>query len=162
MGIETLIAATAATSVIGGGMSLISSNKQANAMKQQGDTALLESIQDASLIQEQGTQFQASQKMKYIMSGVALSGSPLVALDDTAYKVQQQINAIKARGAAQRDLMYSNADTTKSEGRLKFLSGLSNTATSSFQLYTGAKREGMLSSQKGTASAANGVINTAT
>lgn len=143
MGVETMIATAAIGSVIGGGMSLMASNKQAKAMEQQGDLALVEGIRDAGLIEQQGRQFVANQKMKYIMSGVSIVGSPMLVLDDTAEKVKQEIAATKTRALAQRILAYDNAEVTANEGRAKFLSSLVSAGTSGFSLYSSAKSAGL-------------------
>lgn len=138
--------------VVGNVMSVNSAGMESNATMQEGELAYQEALLEADRTAEQGRQFQAEQKMKYVMSGVMLAGSPIMVLDDTANKVQDEINAIKQRGEAQRAVAYARAGITKSEGRTGFLSGLVNTGTNMFSLYNSAKKGGLFDSVKNTSS----------
>ena len=137
---------TALTGVLGlagNFMSAGNTDAESLAMQQEGDLALHESIIEAAQIEEQGIQFKADQKAKFIMSGVSLAGSPLIVLNDTSRKVQEEIDAVKIRGEAQRTLAYTRAAITKSEGWASLLSGIVKTGGSVLNLYGAAKGAGL-------------------
>lgn len=137
------IAAAGLAELAGTYMTSNNASSESSAMQQQGDLYLHEALLTADQTAEQGRQFQAEQKMNFVTSGVSLAGSPLIVLDDTSNKVRQEIEAIKARGQAQRDLSYARAAIAQREGRAGFLSGLVKTGTTVFNLYSSAKGGGV-------------------
>jgi hypothetical protein len=103
-----------------------SSMQEAGLIRDEGDILYDEALRSADQEAEEGSRFQSTQKMKYLMSGVLLQGTPLLVLEDTAVKTKEKIEAIKERGLAQRRLAYTRANMLAETGRSKFLNTTRN------------------------------------
>lgn len=86
----------------------INSDQQALYGAQQ-DLAISEAGRDANQRADEVRHFREEQANKYNGSGVLLSGSPLIVLEYTRQKGQQEINAIVNRGHATADLLRRQA-----------------------------------------------------
>lgn len=140
------IGGTAATGLLGTALNAYSSFGEARALRDYGDTAYRESLLEADRVLEEGRQFQAAQKMKYVMSGVQVAGTPMQILQDTSLKVQDEINAVKRRGEAMRTLAYMKASYTSLRGAAGLLSDSFSTSSSVGKLYNNAKSKGLFDS----------------
>lgn len=89
----------------------------------------LEADTDAVRFGEEAQAFKATQKMRFLKSGVTLEGSPLEILDETTRNAEEQISAIRARGAAQQADENSNAESFRNQGRAALLGGISGAAS---------------------------------
>lgn len=115
-----------------------------NAQREQASQARIAAVRrrlkasdDARMIEEQGNQFQAVQATRLAKSGVMIdSGSPLLALMDTAVRVER--NAMKTRLGGEWDAggLESTASAYESMARNSMLQGLYGAAGS---FLTGAK-----------------------
>lgn len=76
---------------------------------EQADLALSESARNANQRADQIAHFQASQASGYSSSGVMLQGSPMLVMEYTRQKGQEEINAITAQGQAQADFARRQA-----------------------------------------------------
>lgn len=124
-------------------MTMKSANAEAEALRGQGDLAMMDAAMQAAQIQENARRLQATQAMKYTMSGVSVVGTPLHAIDETARKSQQEIAALLMRGFSMQDLYEGKASNLEGAGRGKMLGGIGSTALKMFQLYNMANGAGM-------------------
>lgn len=114
-------------------------------MRDYGDILRAEALLEAERVMEQGRQFKAEQKMGFIMSGVQGGGTPMQVLEDTSLKVQEEADAIRRRGEAERWLAYAKASQTRTTGITGFLSDLDNTIGNVSSLYSKASQSGIFS-----------------
>ena len=135
-----------AIGTIGNAVNAASAFSEAGSMREQGDIAYNEALLEADRVSEQGRQHKASQKMAYVMSGVSVAGTPMQVLQDTDLKIADEIRATKARGAAQKALAYARASQTSNKGISGFLSGMTKTGSTVFNLYGQAKAGGIFDS----------------
>jgi len=84
-----------------------------------------EAESDAQRHAEAGESFKARQKLSFLKAGVALTGSPLDILDETARVTAENISAIRARGAAQALDARGQALAARGRGRTAFIQGIS-------------------------------------
>ena len=140
------LALTAATSVIGAGMNIHASGVEANALREQGDLVYNDYQIQARQIQTEASQYHETQIMQYTMSGVAIQGTPIHALQYTIQKSQEEVAALVSRGARERDLAYQKASRTESDGAVSALTSLASTALGISQVYTTAKAGGIFDS----------------
>src|SRR3972149_4864410 len=91
---------SAGLEILSGGCGYLASEQAALIAESRGRLLRLEAEADVQRYSEQAQDFKARQKLKFLKSGVALSGSPLDILDETARVSQENISAIRARAAA--------------------------------------------------------------
>jgi hypothetical protein len=116
-------------------------NAEAAAQKQQADMALQTSTLEAEKTAREGRQFGANQAEQYLGSGVTLEGSPAKVLEQTRSLAQQEVNAIKQRGALTTQLLRTQAMRTQQAGRNALLGGFANAGLGTMQnYYQGAGR----------------------
>ena len=120
----------AAGSIYTGVTSLLSKNKASEELIEQGSIAVNEAFRNASIIREEGRKFAATQSLQFIGSGVELTGSALITLEQTRSYAEAEAKAVEERGKAQARLARKNAEIKQSEGRSSFIgsiiSGISN------------------------------------
>ena len=90
----------------------------------QGDLLYRESIRTSNIIVEEGKKFAAGQSLQYIGSGVQLAGSALVTIAQTVKYSETEASAVRAKGAATRELAYRSAKRKESEGRASLVGGI--------------------------------------
>jgi len=127
MGVTTTTAILATTAVAGGALQVKSAMTEANALEKQGELAAYEAGQEAARLRESARQFQATQKMKYVMSGVIISDTPIQVLDDTKNKADEQIDSILKRGEAKKKLTSDKTKTSRREALAGFVTGTTKT-----------------------------------
>lgn len=137
MGVESLLtgfqALSAVSSVIGGMQSQSESNVQADLALQQAQMRGTESVRaaerEARLVQEDAIATERKQKLAYLASGVTLEGSPLLIMEETRRKGQENVDEIINAGKAEKNAALLEGRVTatnaKSAGRQAFVSGLS-------------------------------------
>ena len=135
-----------ATSILGAGASLYqgyaaneAAKDQADLMRDQARLAQEEADVEASRKEEERRKFIAQQKVAYLANGVGLSGSPLVVMEDTYKQFQQEIDAIRKSGVAQRGFMEREASIKEKSGRAQLVSGALGAAASLGGGYTKGK-----------------------
>lgn len=90
----------------------------------------MEADADAQRYAEQARGFKASQKLAFLKSGVALSGSPLDILDETARVSAENLSAIRAGGEAKAlDAEWEGAQA-RIGGRNALIGGITGAAKS--------------------------------
>jgi len=109
--------------------SLTESNRSARELQYQGAIALSEAFRTASIIREEGRNFEATQSLQFIGSGVELAGSALITMAQTRKYVKSEAEAAEARGQAQATLADRQATVKRSEGRADLVSGLIKAGT---------------------------------
>lgn len=121
------------SSIAGGAASQAESGYQAELAAQQAESRAIEqervSAREARLEQEQTEDFRKRQKVAYLASGVDLSGSPLLVMEETRRKGAENVNEILQSGAAGSSAARAEgriqASQLKSSGRRAFADGLS-------------------------------------
>lgn len=89
-------------------------NNQANIADFEGDRTALQKV-------DQVSQFREGQAAQEGASGVLLQGSPLMNLEYTRQRGQQEVDAILARSQAQSDLIRQGSVQVMNEGRASLL-----------------------------------------
>lgn len=134
---------TALTQVLGGFSSSNANRAEASALEQQADIALA----DAQILARQraydARRFQASQGSAYLNAGVTLEGTPVIVMEDTRAKAQEEVDAIMRRGYAQQNLYRTQAQMTRNKGRSSFISGILGAVGTGAETYLKGKQEGM-------------------
>jgi len=94
-------------------------NLEYNAAIQQNQAVLEEqaAAHQAGIAAEQGRVFKARQRAQYAKAGVTLEGSPLLVLQDTASKIQADLDAIYWGGAQKAQYYRSQAGLSILQGR---------------------------------------------
>lgn len=121
------------SSILGGGAAQQESGYQAELAAQQAESRAIEqervSAREARLEQENAEDFRKRQKVAYLASGVDLSGSPLLVMEETRRKGAENVNEILKSGSAGASSARAEgriqASQIKSSGRRAFASGLS-------------------------------------
>ena len=114
----------AAGSIYTGVTSLLSKNKASEELIEQGSIAVNEAFRNASIIREEGRKFAATQSLQFIGSGVELTGSALITLEQTRSYAEAEAKAVEERGKAQARLARKNAEIKQSEGRSSFIGSI--------------------------------------
>lgn len=118
----------AGSSVIGGIQQNKAAKQQANALEEQGRIAQEEANREAQLHADDVRRFRALQTVAFTKNGVTLGGSPLLVLDDTTRRGQEEVDSIARSGAAERRLYNQRAANTRSEGRAALIGGITSGA----------------------------------
>lgn len=121
------------------------SNAKAEAATQrsQAELANLEAGVEADRVAKANVKFKARQKMMFIKSGINLSGSPLLILEETQRESEKEVSAIRAKGVAQKALGFAQAQKVESTGRAKLVSGFLKTSKDATMSYVWGKQEGI-------------------
>jgi hypothetical protein len=106
------------------------SRMAAESAEEQAALMRAETEADISRYSAQAKSFKATQKLAYLKSGVELSGSPLDVLDETARVSQENINAMRASGAAKALGLQGKARELRMAGRAAITGAYSKTAQS--------------------------------
>lgn len=139
----TAVAATGAS--VAGGIASGQAQKKAasqsaDLQEQQASLALDEAQTNAGIVANDRRDLLRRQALAYTKSGVALEGSPLLVLENTRSKSQQEVDAIVKSGAAQYKLGMANAATTRTAGRAaltsSYIAGAGQVASTATSLYS--------------------------
>lgn len=151
MSAETLTVGMTGTSmgldIYQGIMAKRAADVEAQSMRDQISLLRAEGEADVARYAEQAKGFKAEQKLKYLKSGVQLSGSPLDILDETVRVSSENISAMRAKTEAQASGIRSQAAGLQAKGRAALVAGVGkafNTMASQYAKTAGAaepKRE---------------------
>lgn len=142
----TMLAVVATGASIAGGISAgqaqkKAATKSADFQEEQASLALEEAQTNAGILADDRRQLLRRQALAYTKSGVALEGSPLLVLENTRSKSQQEVDAVVKSGAAQYKLGMQNAATTRASGRAaltsSYVAGAGQVATTAIGMYQG-------------------------
>lgn len=103
---------------------------EAGMLQSQSNQALDQAAMEAQSKANDVRQYAADQSEQYASSGVTLEGTPAQVLADTRKRGQQEVNAISQRGAFQAQLMRTQANQMKAQGRSALLGGIMKAGTS--------------------------------
>lgn len=126
------------SSLFGGVQGLISGNQQSSLAMQHARLAALETervtAREARLEQDEINRTLRRQKLAYMASGVTLEGSPLLVMEETRRRGQDNIDEIlrggQATGSAQLAEGRIRAKQLKGTGRAAFMTGITNAGNS--------------------------------
>lgn len=153
MGIEgALIAAVAVKGLasIGVGISTNEAAKSsASVAEAQGRLANLEAQTEADRTQREAEKFRARQKMLFVKSGVDLSGSPMLILEETRLEGEKQVSALRSRGRTLETFKRIEASQLRTAGRNAFVSGFVNAYTGAVTDIMTLKAGGFFKGKKG-------------
>lgn len=116
--------ASAGLDILSGLFGYFTAQEAAATAESRGRMIRLEAEADATRYKEQATAIHAQTKLAYLKSGVELSGSPLDVLDRDVLTAQENISAIRAKGAAGQMDAESQAAGAMATGRGALLSGV--------------------------------------
>lgn len=103
--------------IVAGQQQKKAASQNASLQEQQASLALDEAQTNAGIVADDRRNILKRQALAYTKSGVALEGSPLLVLENTRSKSQQEVDSIVKSGAAQYKLGMANASTTRAAGR---------------------------------------------
>lgn len=118
--------------------------REASLLEEQGVLAQEEADREAASHAEDVRKFSRTQALAFLKNGVTLSGSPLLVLDETLTKGQEEADSIAKSGAAQRNLYNKRAYNERSEGRAKLIGGIMGGASSFGTSYATGSRAGII------------------
>lgn len=103
------------STAIGGMMERKAADKKAALIEEEGQVAYEAYIAEAARTRENANKYQANQTMKYVMSGVSISGTPMLALQYTSQQSRLEVEAIENRALRAKKLALANALATRQE-----------------------------------------------
>lgn len=137
----------ALSSIASGIAQVGATREEARYQEQQARLLQAEADREARQKAREVSDFQSLQAHRYASSGITLQGTPLIVMEETRRKGQEEVDAIIARGKAQSELMRAKAKQTRSAGRNamfgSFLSGIGG----GFEAYLMGKRTGIYGSK---------------
>ena len=145
MGVETMLIIGAASSLYSGVSSMQAGKAQARLLKSQAELMRIENNEAADRYQREAKGFKAEQSVKFLKSGVRLTGSPLDILDETSRIASENVSAIRAAGEANAVSLESKAKNVEAAGRRALIGGLAKVASAGTQ-YTYGKGMGLYGS----------------
>ncbi len=113
-----------ATQFGSGFASLGASRSEASSLEAQSQLARQEAAAEARSRTLEVQKFRERQAGQYMMSGVALAGSPLLVLEETRRLGQEEVDSIVSRGDAISNIYKARAQQTRASGRMRFLGSL--------------------------------------
>lgn len=113
-------------SLLGGLMGFLGAEDTAAMAESRGRMIRAEADADAQRYAERAQAFKATQKVAFLKNGVTLSGSPLDVLARTARVAQENISAIRARGAAGQFDQEMQATQAGINGRNALIGGMAS------------------------------------
>ena len=148
---------SALTQLAGGFSNFGATQEEARYQEQQAQLAEQEALRDARIRANEVRSFQNRQALQYASSGITLEGSPLLVLESTRRKGQEEVDAMVSRGKAQAELMRIRAQMTRRQGRNAFFGSALGAAGTGLESYIMGTRLGMFggSGKTGKTSKAN-------
>lgn len=128
MSATTLANATAVSQLMSGAFAMESGKKTASSLRDQARLIQAEAEVDAQNYESEARSFKASQKLRYLKSGVEIDGSPLDILDETTRVANEKLSAIRAGGVARARDLKNKAYAARTTGRMEFLKGFATAA----------------------------------
>lgn len=97
-------------------------------------------VREAQLASEEADATSRKQKLAYLASGVSLEGSPLLVMEETRRKGQENVDEILAGGAASSAAAGAegriSAQNAKSAGRAALMSGLTSAGNTGYTAWS--------------------------
>lgn len=132
----TLLTIISTLSTVAGGVAANdAAQKEAAAIRGEGDIELAEGERLAKIKETEGKQFRSDQALAFLASGINLQGSPLGVLEETQTKTKDEVDSIMGRARNLFDLSRSKADITQRKGTNALIGGVlggANTARLAF------------------------------
>ena len=110
--------------ILGGLFGFFGAGSEADIAESRANILRLEAEADGERFAEQGERFKAEQAVRFLKSGVKLSGSPLVILDETVRLSAENLSAFRARSAQEVLDVRLGASRTRARGRTALLAGV--------------------------------------
>lgn len=127
MGVEKLLMAggllSGGISIFGGAGQKSAYRSEASLLEEEGRLLREDQLREATDRATEIRKAAAKQKLAYLRQGVRLSGSPLLALDETLTEGQREVDLITERGNRLFDLKRRQADILRSQGRSSLVGG---------------------------------------
>jgi hypothetical protein len=125
-------------------------DSQASMQEQEGALYAQEAVDAAHRKVIDVRNFQAEQSHRYASSGITLQGTPLLMLEETRRRGQEEVDAILRRGKAQQHLLNLTAANSRftganaaSAGRNSMVGSLFQSAGTGMEAYISGKRMGL-------------------
>jgi len=128
----TLAVAAAGMQIYSGFEQKKALEKQAEQQERQAQLAKQEAEAEAARREEERDRFTAKQRMAFAANGIRVTpgnNSVLAVTNFTADQFNQEIAAIRRRGAAQQDFYETEAQISENKGRSAVLSGFTGAAS---------------------------------
>lgn len=138
-GTAAFAGASAGLDILAGIFGYLSGDVMADAAESRANLLRMEADAEAARYAEEARGFKAMQKMAFVKNGVQISGSPLDILDETMRSAQENISAIRSRGAASALDMENQGSQIRSKGRAALLGGFAGGALKAAKGYYRAK-----------------------
>lgn len=160
MGVETAIFATmalagAATQIMGGMQANKAASQEAKLMTQQAELAQQESLREAEIKARDVRSFKERQSVIYAGQGITLEGTPLLVMEETARRGQEEVDAIVRAGKAQSGLIRARAQQTRRSGRNALFGSIGQAVGSVGNAFVTGARFGTFGGSSGTTSLSN-------
>jgi hypothetical protein len=136
---QLLAAASVATSLFGGFSAKEAADDSASLQKQEGKLKRDELFREAARIRDEGFRFKQEQMIQYVSSGVEITGTPLLLMQETSIMAEAEAKATEDRGTAIQDLANANAKITKKQGKAALISSIGNAVSGGVNTYRAAK-----------------------
>ncbi len=127
MGIGTALAVGG--QLFSGVTSFLAGEAEAKAIEVQAEIAREESEEEARRLGKQFDRLIATQNVMFLKSGVTLSGSPLLILEETREEKEEQVEAQIRRGEAQFQLGLGEASRVSAFGRSSLIGSIFGAAS---------------------------------
>ena len=131
-----LFAVAAVAAIASGVMQNQAAQKQAKLITQQGEIQKQEALRAANQTRENARKFQERQILAFGKNGVMIQGSPLLLLNETMTKGNEEAAAIEARGYALQELAQGNAEVTKDQGKAALVGSVGQAASYGMMSYS--------------------------
>lgn len=120
------------TTIIGGIAEREAADTRANYILEEGQFAYESYIAEAARTRENANKYQANQTMKYVMSGVSIQGTPMLALQYTSQQSRLEVEALEVRAARTKRLARLNASAVRQEAEYSSYYRLGKSVTGMF------------------------------
>lgn len=120
------------TTIIGGIAEREAAETKANYILEEGQFAYESYIAEAARTRENANKYQANQTMKYVMSGVSIQGTPMLALQYTSQQSRLEVEALEVRAARTKRLAQLNASAVRQEAKYSSYYRLGKSVTGMF------------------------------
>lgn len=134
-----LFAVAAVAAIASGVMQNQAAQKQAKLIREQGDIQKQEALRAAGQQREATRKFQERQILAFTKNGIQIQGSPLLLLNETMTKGNEEAAAIESRGYALERLADGNAAVTKTQGKAALVGSFGQAASYGIQSYAAMK-----------------------
>lgn len=108
-------------------------NKEAAALRTQGDLAYRQTQENKALFAREIENTAGAQASQYLSSGVYLQGTPLAVVNETRKLGQLKLDAMEEQGVLTQDLFRNKADISDQGGLAELLQGEGSALINSLQ-----------------------------